>query len=579
VTRASANRFNVEIRYSGGKAQSFTISPLMLNTFTAKFITAIDSAGGPEIVSKNNNSNIQVAASALYHNIVVQNSLNPPEETGPKAGDFIVHQKIPVYATLHKSSGNININYPNRGVDTGKTAETEVVTVQQVKKEAKDSGKTRKEIVEAGKEAIKNKKEAKAEGIPATESYTSTDVCERVSLTNPFIQVTPTGFNVQKVNIVIHNGFINEITAVVKIGKIEYIFDNPIPIGISSIQNLKIFNKYYLRCRDPLKYKVMGGGINREVDYVINLRDLLEYIPEPSRNVLDKSPRNKTHTIVVKGDTTTRTVYKEPVSRLIQASIFSDFMGLEEDKPNGLIQTEIYRRINLYTLRNQFFGSRNSNWGIFQYLRPEVSISKVEDKERVLYLDYLTTNINGQEQTHAYASSIDLHLYQYMKAGSLFNLALFQNPDLHTTLEFNTGFYFGMVPLKDSLRLNPVRLPENDEYTAVTFETFLETNIKFSMNKYLEFSMSYTPFVIFGLGKYYNQIKDRDNFVNNLEQGSFGDRSFLGKAELLIWVKPAPEKSNGRFFGRYRFVHQLSNPNLYYHQIQIGYSFYLEIPR
>jgi hypothetical protein len=272
-------------------------------------------------------------------------------------------------------------------------------------------------------------------------------------------------------------------------------------------------------------------------------------------------------------------VYKEPVSRLIQASVFSDFMGIEKNKPNGLIQTEIYRRINLYTLRNQFFHSRNSNWGIFQYLRPEVSISKVEDKERVLSLDYLKTNVNGQEVTHAYASSIDLHLYQYMRVGSLFNLALFQNPDLHTTVEFNTGFYFGLVPLKDTLRLNPIRLPENDEYTAVTFETFLETNIKFSMNKHLEFSISYTPFVLFGLGEYYTQVKNRDDFVNNLEQGGFWNRSLLGKAELLIWVKPAPEKSDGRFFGRYRFIHQLSNPNLYYHQIQVGYSFYLDIPR
>ncbi|MBL4649443.1 MAG: hypothetical protein JKY03_06895, partial [Aureispira sp.] len=512
-------------------------------------------------------------------------SLAPSIEVGPKAGEFVISKKIFVYGTVYKSSGTINDNCPNRLVDGSKVAGVGVMKVAAAVKVAKKAAKAgiTKGKVAAAKKAAKGAREtakaAKVTGIPATTSSADAVVSIEVNIATPFVQITSSAFEVQEVSIVIHNGLINEITAVVKIGEIEYIFDNPIPIGISSIQNLKVFNKYYLRCRDPLKYKVMGEKLNGEVDYVINLRDLLEYIPEPSRNVLDKSPRNKTHTIVVKDDTTMRTVYKEPVSQLIQASIFSDFMGIEENKPNGLIQTEIYRRINLYTLRNQLFGSRNSNWGILQYLRPEVSISKVEDKERVLYLDYLTTNINGQEQTHAYASSIDLHLYQYMRAGSLFNLALFQNPDLHTTIEVNTGFYFGMVPLKDSLRLNPRRLPENNEYTAVTLETFLETTVKFSMNKYLEFSMSYTPFLMVGLGKYYTQVKDRDNFVNKLEQGEFWDRSFLGKAELLLWVKPAPNKSNGRFFGRYRFIHQLSNPNLYYHQIQVGYSFYLEIPR
>ena len=536
VTRTSSNRFNVEIKYAGGTAQSFAISPLMLNTFTAEFITAVAGAGGPTAVgAAANNSNLQMAASALYHNIVVQNSLNPPVAVGPKAGDFYVKQKVPVYGTLYVNSSLVNSNCPDQVTGS----------------------------------------------ISTIHSCDPNDVCLAVDPTTPFIQVTSDSFKVSTVEIVIHNGFINRIRAVVRIGEIDYIFNNPVPIGISSLRNIESFSKYYLRCNNPFQYRVPYKLFqpSGSLDYVINLRDILRYKPDLTRNVYDKSPKNATHTIVVNQDSIIHTVYKEPISRLIQASVFSDFMGIEENKPNGLIQTEIYRRINLHTVRNQLWGSKNINWGIFQYLRPEITISKVEDKERVLHLDYLTTNINGKEKMHAYASSIDLHLYQYMKAGSLFNLALFQNPHLHTTIEFNTGFYFGLVPLKDSLRLNPEKLPENDEYTTVTFETFLEGKMKFSMDKYFGFNMSYTPLVIWGLGEYYNQVKDRNNFVNNLEQGGFWDRSFLGKAELLVWVKPAPEKSNGSFFGRYRFIHQLSNPNLYYHQIQVGYSFYLEIPR
>jgi hypothetical protein len=543
VTRTSKDRFNIELNYSGGAAQSFTISPLDLATFRVGFITAITAAvtaaGGPlaMVNTRINGANLQNAASILHNSIVVQNRLNPPAAVGPKAGDFYVKDQVPVYATLYVNSVNINAKCPDLAVSAA---------------------------------------------VPVVASVAPSLICTTVKAATPLVKVMANSFNVREVEIVIHNGFINNIRGVVVIGGNEYIFTNPIPIGISSSRNINSFNKYYLRCYDKVPCRVPSVDLLKpggRIDYVINLGDLLKYVPDLTRNVFDKSPRNAKHTIAVKGSPTTHTVYKEPVSRLIQASVFSDFIGIDETKPNGLIQTELYRRMNLHTVRNQLWGSKDINWGVFQYLRPEVTISKVEDKERVLDLDYLKTNINGKEQTHAYASSIDLHLYQYMRAGSLFNLALFQNPHLHTTIEFNTGFYFGLVPLKDSLRLNSIGLPENNEYTAVTFETFLEGNIKFSMDKYFGFSMSYTPFVIVGLGKYYNQIKDRDNFVANLEQGDFWDRSFLGKAELLVWVKPAPDKSNGRFFGRYRFIHQLSNLNLSYHQIQVGYSFYLEIPR
>lgn len=537
VTRTSKNRFNVEISYLGGTAESFTISPLNLATFRVEFITAITAAvtaaAGPLTLTTSNDANLQNAGSALYNSIVVQNRLNPPAAVGPKAGDFYIKQDVPVYATTYGNSVMINDHCPIRTKGAGRT------------------------------------------GVPFTSSCVPNDVYDEVKK-DRFVRVSSNDFKVKKVEIVIHNGFMNRVRAVVEICGVDYLFNNPIPVGISSLRNINSFNKYYLRCNDPIQRKVPGKGY---VSYVINLMDLVRYVPNLTRNVFDKSPRNTTHTIVVNNNPTVHTVYKEPVSRLIQAAIFSDFMGIDETKPNGLIQTELYRRMNLHTVRNQLWGSKDINWGIFQYLRPNITISKVEDKERVLPLDYLTTNVNGQEQTHAYASSIDLHLYQYMRVGSLFNLALFQNPHLHTTVEFNTGFYFGLVPLKDSLRLNPIRLPENNEYTAITFETFLETNIKFSMDEYFGFSMSYTPFVLIGLGEYYNQVKDRDNFVDNLEQGGFWDRSFLGKAELLVWVKPAPKKTNGRFFGRYRFIHQLSNVNLYYHQIQVGYSFYLEIPR
>ena len=235
--------------------------------------------------------------------------------------------------------------------------------------------------------------------------------------------------------------------------------------------------------------------------------------------------------------------------------------------------------MNLNTVRNQLLGFKRLNWGFLQYLVPELTVSKIENKERVLPLNYLTTNINGVQRHHAYVSTLDLHRYQYIRTGSLFNLFLFQDPHFHSTVELNTGGYFGFVALEDTMQLNPARSLENNQYTIATFEAFGEIKYEFSKDEYFGFDVGYTGSMLANLGTYQMQVKDNNEFANTAQLGKFWERAFLGKIELLAWVKPAPKKSDGKIFARYRFIHQLSNINLYYQQIQVGYSFYFDIPR
>lgn len=532
VTRTSNGKFETSIIYIGGgkpypKAQVFTISALRSTTFENAFVKAVQQIGTPaNIIAGGNYRNVKVAATQVYHSLVLQNSLNPPNNKGPKAGEFIINPAIPIYGTIYKNSRSINRNVSNLGNTTTSLA----------------------------------------------------NVCTTVCKGTPFVQIGDTLRTVYEVKIVIYNGFINEITAVVGIGGQKYHFINPIPIGITSLRDINCFDKYYLRCYNPNNQKTPN---KKYIDYVLNLAELLSYVPETVQNVFDRSPRNATH--IIKMNQIQKKIYevfKEPLSRLIQATVYSDFIGFEETKPNGLIQTELYRRMNMNTQRNQLIGSKRMNWGGFQYLKPELVFSKIEDKERILPLSYLTTSINGIEKQHAYLSTIDLHQHKYMHAGSLFNILLLQDPNVHSTLELNTGGYFGFVALEDTMRLNPARSSENNQYTIATIEAFLEAKYEFSKDEYFGFDVGYRPFFIANLGNYQMQIKDSEKFVTNpASLENFFDRAFLGQIELLAWVKPAPKKSDGRLFARYRLIHQMTNINLYYHQIQIGYSFYFNIPR
>jgi len=539
VKRTSNGSFETTINYAGNDTakahhQTFEVRPLRQKVFEDLFVSAINAIGIEDtkaVLKTNNESNIRLVATNIYHSIVSLNSLAPKEQKGPKAGEFIINPKVLVYATNFNNSSRINHQKPDKPT-TEKLSEIENEVIQL---EKKFTGEENPKIVllEGGK------------------------------------------FMVKEVDIVIYNGFINEVIATVLVDTKEYRFVNPVPIGITSLSNINAFDKYYLRYNNP-----NNVSVKHAFDLVINLKDLLLYKPNEARNVFDRSPRNATHKIEMNIDKQkTYEVFKEPVSKLIQAAVFSDFVGLEETSPNGLIQTTIYRRMNLNTVRHQIFGLKRLNWGIFQYLLPELTVSKIEDKERVLPLNYLTTNINGIERQHAYVSTIDLHRHQYLRTGSLFNIALFQNPDLHTTVEFNAGGYFGFVALEDTMKLNPARSIETNQYTIATIEAFLEMKYEFSRDEYFGFDIGYTPFFLANLGNYQMQVKDNTTFANTATLDSFLDRALLGQIELLAWVKPAPQKSDGRLFARYRLIHQMSNINLYYQQIQIGYSFYFDIPR
>jgi|GEM_PF-2341732 len=123
------------------------------------------------------------------------------------------------------------------------------------------------------------------------------------------------------------------------------IFKNQFPISISSKFDPDRFadvNLYSFNC----------NGVTGLTRY-IKLSDVLEMRLVLQNNKEDYSPSER----VVSLSLTQPTVElkKEKRSRIIEINAFTDFVGLDQEQPNGLIQIEAKRKINLFTHSWPFF--------------------------------------------------------------------------------------------------------------------------------------------------------------------------------------------------------------------------------
>jgi len=133
-------------------------------------------------------------------------------------------------------------------------------------------------------------------------------------------------------------------------------FKNQYPISLSGKFDPEKFadiNLYCHNCAIP--------GLSR----YIRLTDLLIFDIELENNKEDYSPSNRkvnlspTNPIVE--------LKKEKRSRILEVAAFTDFAGLDQEQPNGLIQVEAKRKININTKYHPFVGHRDNERLIAKY--------------------------------------------------------------------------------------------------------------------------------------------------------------------------------------------------------------------
>lgn len=120
------------------------------------------------------------------------------------------------------------------------------------------------------------------------------------------------------------------------------------------------------------------------------LSDLIDYVDVLETNKEDYSPVNSV--VNLNKNNPVQELRKEKRSRIITVKTFTDFVGIDGDQPNGLIQIEASRKFNLRTKRN---GLKSVYAGLFTYIEPKLIFSKIEKNNS--YLPFLSSDLDQVE--------------------------------------------------------------------------------------------------------------------------------------------------------------------------------------
>ena len=346
----------------------------------------------------------------------------------------------------------------------------------------------------------------------------------------------------------------------------EYRFENKYGIGFSTR------NDFGQLLNVKLHESVQGS-----FPFYINLGELLTYKYKIKEQTRDFSPANQV--LYTKGGET-ETLKKEQTSKLLEAIVYSDFLGFDQNNANGLIQFEITKRVNMRTRRfetGQLFKWWWHSHGFVQYIKPYLTISKIEDNNKYL----IPTNDdsilqNGPELTLAtrnIASPIEIINKENFSIGLDLNILFFDNPDLKTHFYFDVGASYGRTAVRDSVRtINSIGLIEKtgaiNEF-GINYNLFSSKfKLKFLPEERFSIIISYSPQYFYtAFDEIDLQTRSKNEDIENTAS------NWISSWELMGYLKVG--KNDGRLFARWQFNNQWDNVKENFHQLQVGYSFYV----
>jgi hypothetical protein len=343
-------------------------------------------------------------------------------------------------------------------------------------------------------------------------------------------------------------------------------FGNPYPFGFSSKNDYEYLLELKLFAKD-----------NQRDNYVMKVSDLLnEYFQKHEVNRRDYSPADG----VIKFNESQgfcQELKKDETYKLLEAKIFSDFVGFESSSPNGLVQTEVSREFRLYTKRFRINTRNNEmdawNFGFLSYIEPKIILSKIEDNNKSLDL-YYSDPIAGDSENRRYASAIDMKKHEYLSIIPVEqNLIFLDIPGFKSTFYLNTGIKFGRTSIADTTMIiadTNSTITENISYGINTFSWFPRLIWEVKTDERLGLLFSYSPEYFDALTEQFTQVS---NYKDLLTEAS--KAKWLHSLEFNAFLNPNKNKS-GRLFFRYRYTWEhASKMNDGFHQAQVGYSFYL----
>ena len=371
----------------------------------------------------------------------------------------------------------------------------------------------------------------------------------------------------------------------------ELHFENINPIGFSRKSDYELLKNepLYTRGGNPPFYSIRLGEIVDRFKYNLAL------------NRRDYSPENQILTISFDGESNPRvekTLFKSPTYSLFEARIFSDFIGLDAESPNGLIQTEVAKRIILNTERfglqsppvsraiSNFFKpyanyTSRINYSILNYIEPTLSFSKIEEDNRFLPLSSLDSIQGNSLIRDRYAGTLDILNYERLNVGLRLNTFVLDLISLKSTIFLNVGMNYGRTPVRDyiyTLDQNNILQRGNEKDSVLnTFRTYWELETQIKPDERYGFNIGYRQTRMLLRSNFVRAVANPELYKLNRKTGFFTNiHSFNFLGHFFPNRLGSDNLANNKFFFRFSFHHMRGQRNTNFLQVQLGSSFFIQ---
>lgn len=345
----------------------------------------------------------------------------------------------------------------------------------------------------------------------------------------------------EKCEIVFENGFIASIIVSSSIDGKKVRFSSQYGIGITTRTNITDFSQIKL-------YDELGN-----TNAYIKLNDVINYERINEVFTRDHSPMDGKVLLSKAG--ASEAVYKSSKSKLFRLNIYSDFVGINENNPNGLVQVEIDKRINLWT-------KRVAKRSYFTFLSPYFEWSKIEEHNRTLLFSKLNET--------SYVSPLEVYRFSMIETGLALNL--FEGDGAVFNFQLNLIPALTFTQIQDSLNSDSAGVAINERINSFVFGS--EFKFTFSPETSWSMSLSTRPFLYSNLNSAipYNSLEETVD-KQELKKAN----KVLNDISLNITIRLG-ENHDNLFFARMGFIHEINNTSNNFAQVQLGYSTYLKTP-
>jgi hypothetical protein len=333
-------------------------------------------------------------------------------------------------------------------------------------------------------------------------------------------------------------------------------FQNRIPIpystkaDVSNDRNSKIWKSRLFDIKDP---------------FYINLGDVIFNDYKLVNHTEDYSPMDQV--LIIKPKERGKVIKKEAVTNLLDAAVFTDLVGFNGSQPNGLIQTEFWRRFYLNRKVSRFIPSYNY-CGYFNSIKPKITFSKLESNNKVLELE-----INDSSQL--YVNTIDIFKHTSWSSGGEVNIGFLGLPCFQSMLYLNFGMDILNVPMRlpdvdSTASFHDIKPDDNGEFNKSFISLYPELCWTISPHSKFQIAYSIKYHWLINYSNDFVLVYDSERFLTNDGSAKRSQNiiSFKFLATLIL-----SNKANGQIFFRsyYNLIPQNHSQN--YFQAQLGYSF------